>query len=84
MASYMIGYDLNRPGQNYPELFNAIKAISGWWWQIQRGSCRRPISPPNKFETGFFRTSIEPMNCWSPNSLERPPGTASIPKDRTG
>ena len=31
MASYLIGYDLNRPGQNYPELFTAIKAIGLWW-----------------------------------------------------
>jgi len=27
----MVGYDLNRPGQNYPELFAAIKSIGDWW-----------------------------------------------------
>ena len=32
MASYLIGYDLNRPGQNYSELFEAIKDISDNWW----------------------------------------------------
>ncbi len=31
MASLMIGYDLNRPGKNYPELIEAIKAIGSWW-----------------------------------------------------
>jgi hypothetical protein len=31
MKSYFIGYDLNRPGQNYPELFAAIRAMGGWW-----------------------------------------------------
>jgi hypothetical protein len=31
MASYMIGYDLNRPGKNYPELIDAIKSIGAWW-----------------------------------------------------
>lgn len=31
MATYLIGYDLNRPGQNYNELFEAIKAIGSWW-----------------------------------------------------
>jgi hypothetical protein len=29
----MIGYDLNRPGQDYSDLIDAIKRISGgrWW-----------------------------------------------------
>lgn len=32
MATYLIGYDLNRPGQNYPELIEAIKNIGTNWW----------------------------------------------------
>lgn len=28
----MIGYDLNREGQNYPELIEAIKALANGWW----------------------------------------------------
>jgi hypothetical protein len=32
MSTYMIGYDLNRPGQNYQNLFDAIKAQSKLWW----------------------------------------------------
>lgn len=31
MTTFMIGYDLNRPGQNYNELFEAIKALGLWW-----------------------------------------------------
>ncbi|WP_082549026.1 SinR family protein [Rhizobacter sp. Root404] len=31
MTVYVISYDLNRPGQNYPELFEAIKACGSWW-----------------------------------------------------
>jgi hypothetical protein len=31
MKTYMIGYDLNRPGQNYANLFEAIKKIGDWW-----------------------------------------------------
>jgi len=31
MATYIIDYDLNRPGQNYTELFEAIKALGPWW-----------------------------------------------------
>ncbi len=28
----MIGYDLNKPGQDYSALFDAIKDLSGSWW----------------------------------------------------
>lgn len=30
MHVYLIEYDLNRPGQNYPELIDAIKALGAW------------------------------------------------------
>jgi hypothetical protein len=32
MAVYMIGYDLNRPGQDYKDLIDAIKAVANGWW----------------------------------------------------
>lgn len=32
MAAYIIGYDLNKSGQDYEELITAIKSISGTWW----------------------------------------------------
>lgn len=32
MATYLIGYDLNRPHKDYPELIEAIKALSETWW----------------------------------------------------
>ncbi len=28
---YAINYDLKRPGQNYEELYKAIKALGAWW-----------------------------------------------------
>jgi hypothetical protein len=31
MKTYMIGYDLNKPGQNYTELIDAIKTLGTWW-----------------------------------------------------
>lgn len=30
MAALMIGYDLNRPGQNYTALIKEIKALGSW------------------------------------------------------
>ena len=27
----LITYDLNKPGQDYPGLYDALKS-SGWWW----------------------------------------------------
>ena len=32
MATYMIGYDLNKPGQDYDDLIDAIKNIGSNWW----------------------------------------------------
>ena len=32
MKSYMIGYDLMSPGQDYQRLFDAIKAVGKGWW----------------------------------------------------
>ncbi len=34
MAVYMVGYDLNKPGQDYSELFKAIKAYGTWWHHL--------------------------------------------------
>ena len=31
MTAFVIGYDLNRPGQDYKSLFDAIKGIGNWW-----------------------------------------------------
>lgn len=30
--AYLITYDLNRPGQNYDDLYQAIKALGSVWW----------------------------------------------------
>lgn len=32
MSTYMIGYDLNKPGQNYDDLYEAIKNQGSTWW----------------------------------------------------
>lgn len=34
MKSYLIGYDLNNPGQDYEELIEAIKLYSPWWHHL--------------------------------------------------
>jgi hypothetical protein len=34
MAAYLIGYDLNRPGQDYQQLFEAIKSLTGTHWRL--------------------------------------------------
>jgi len=31
MRTLLVGYDLNRPGQNYPGLIAALKAAPLWW-----------------------------------------------------
>lgn len=34
MATYLIGYDLNAPGQDYKELIEAIKTLGAWWHHL--------------------------------------------------
>jgi hypothetical protein len=34
MAVYMVGYDLNKPGQDYSDLFEAIKSYGMWWHHL--------------------------------------------------
>lgn len=34
MSTLMIGYDLNRPGQNYSELIAHIKTLGTWWHHL--------------------------------------------------
>lgn len=28
---YLVTYDLNKPGQDYTELYEAIKSLGAWW-----------------------------------------------------
>ena len=32
---YAINYDLKRPGQNYEELYKAIKSLGPWWHYLE-------------------------------------------------
>ena len=34
MKTYIIGYDLNRPGQDYADLITAIKSYGNWWHHL--------------------------------------------------
>jgi hypothetical protein len=34
MATYIISYDLNSPGQNYSDLYAKIKSYGGWWHHL--------------------------------------------------
>ncbi len=34
MPTYIISYDLNRPGQDYEGLYEAIKSLGSWWHHL--------------------------------------------------
>jgi hypothetical protein len=34
MATYLISYDLNKPGQDYKGLEEAIKSLGAWWHHL--------------------------------------------------
>lgn len=49
MRTYLIGYDLNKPGQNYENLIAAIKKFGTWWhgldstWLVKSSSSAAQI-----------------------------------------
>jgi hypothetical protein len=49
MATYLIGYDLNRPGQDYEDLFAAIKALVPSGIISTRPGSLSPRTLPKKF-----------------------------------
>jgi hypothetical protein len=34
MSTYLVGYDLDQPGQDYSDLHAAIKALGAWWHHL--------------------------------------------------
>lgn len=34
MRTYMVSYDLNRPGQNYADLIEELKGFGTWWHHL--------------------------------------------------
>jgi hypothetical protein len=34
MSTYLIGYDLDKPGQDYSDLIAAIKSLGVWWHNL--------------------------------------------------
>ena len=34
MKTFLIGYDLNKSGQDYEQLYSAIKKITPWWHHL--------------------------------------------------
>jgi hypothetical protein len=34
MNTYLVGYDLNKPGQYYTKLINALQAYPNWWHHL--------------------------------------------------
>lgn len=45
MATLLVGYDLNKPGQNYDDLWVHLKDLGPWWhyldstWLTLSGAC---------------------------------------------
>lgn len=34
MSTYQVGYDLDKPGQDYSDLIEAIKGLGVWWHHL--------------------------------------------------
>lgn len=56
MPAYLIGYDLDKPGQDYSNLFEAIKGIAnGWWHHLDSTWLIRHVGPAS-----FIRDTLRP------------------------
>lgn len=47
----LITYDLNKPGKDYPDLYEAIKNLGAWWHHLD--------------STWLVDTSLTPYQAWS-------------------
>jgi hypothetical protein len=49
MSTLLVGYDLNKPGQDYDDLFKALQATGTWWhnldstWLIKSDETHREL-----------------------------------------
>jgi hypothetical protein len=49
MSTFMVGYDLNKPSQDYEDLIEAIKRYGTWWhhldstWIIQTDESAKQV-----------------------------------------
>jgi hypothetical protein len=34
MGTFLVGYDLDKPDQNYPDLINKLKSYETWWHHL--------------------------------------------------
>jgi len=50
MSALLITYDLNKPGQNYDKLYDAIKGLGTWWHYLD--------------STWIVDTSLTPAQVW--------------------
>lgn len=55
MATYLIGYDLNRPGQTYDDLFTAIKELGSWWHHLDSTWIIKHPGPATSIRDDFAR-----------------------------
>ncbi len=44
----LITYDLNKPGQNYAKLYEAIKALGAWWHHLDSTWIVSTTQSPNQ------------------------------------
>lgn len=50
MRAILITYDLNKPGQNYGDLYSTIKSVGAWWHYLD--------------STWIVQTRMTPQQVW--------------------
>lgn len=75
MKTYLIGYDLNHPGQNYTALDDAIKGLGTWWhcldstWIVKSNqsaeAIRNRLTPHVDSNDQLLVASLTGESAWS-------------------
>lgn len=75
MTVYVVSYDLNRPGQDYQDLHEAIKACGSWWhcldstWMVSSQMAAIDIAnrlwPTMDQNDKLLVTPVAPGSAWA-------------------
>lgn len=63
MNTYLIGYDLDKPRQDYKDLIVAIKAVGTWWHCLDSTWIAKSTLSAVQVRDKLLNTSTTTINC---------------------